>query len=107
MSQGVSDTTPTVSTHSLSVSGLTAVQFQRLAEAGIISAHPNVVHGEVVFAGTRVPLYNLWDYLNGGDSIDDFLESFPTVRGKQIQQALELVKGSMTNGRLPAREYSL
>ena len=76
----------------LQESRLSADQLQRLSAAGTISVSPNVVSGSVVFAGTRVPIYNLWDYLNGGDSIDDFLESFPTVRREQVHQALKLTQ---------------
>lgn len=74
-------------------SRLTPVQLDRLREAGVVSAHVNIVSGAVVFTGTRVPIYNLWDYLDGGDSIDDFLENFPTVRREQVEQALRLTQG--------------
>ncbi len=74
-------------------SGLTPDQLERMAGAGIVSAHPRVVSGAVVFTGTRVPVYNLWDYLNGGDSIDSFLDSFPTVRREQVEQATRLTQG--------------
>ena len=76
----------------LQESRLSLAQFQRLTAAGIVSVNPNIVSGAVVFARTRVPIYNLWDYLSGGDSIDDFLESFPTVRREQVRQALELTQ---------------
>lgn len=93
MSQAVLEPASTVLADALAESGLTVPQFQRLAEAGIVSANPNVVSGAVVFAGTRVPIYNLWDYLSGGDSLDTFLESFPTVRRKQVEQAIGLTQG--------------
>ncbi len=83
-------------------SGLTNVQLQQLAEAGVVSISPAIVSGAVVFAGTRVPVYNLWDYLSGGDSIDDFLESFPTVRREQAEQALRLTQEGKKE-----REHSL
>ncbi len=76
----------------LQESRLSLAQLQRLTAAGIVSVNPNIVSGAVVFAGTRVPIYNLWDYLNGGDSIDDFMASFPTVRREQVCQALELTQ---------------
>lgn len=41
-----------------------------------------------MFVGTRVPVQNLFDYLSGGDSLDDFLRSFPTVRREQAVSAL-------------------
>lgn len=93
MSQAVLEPASNVLADALTESGLTGSQFQRLAEAGIVSANPNVVSGAVVFAGTRVPIYNLWDYHNGGDSITDFLESFPTVRREQLEQAIRLTQG--------------
>ena len=98
---------PTISARSFHESGLTAIQFQRLLADGTASVNPNVVSGAVVFAGMRVPIYNLRDHLSGGDSIEDFLESFPTVRREQVHQALEILKGSSAGGRLPAREHPL
>lgn len=107
MSRTILEAEPSVSGQVLQQSGLSPTQSQRLAAAGLVSARPNTVSGAVVFAGTRVPLYNLWDYLNGGDSIDDFLESFPTVRREQIQQVLDFTDGGKPAGRLPAREHSV
>ena len=79
-----------VSPEALAESRLSAVQFKRLAERGIVSVHPNIVHGAVVFARTHVPIYNLWDYLSGSDSISDFLASFPTVARDQVGKAVNL-----------------
>ena len=45
----------------------------------IISTTPDVMGGTSVFAGTRVPVQTLMDYIEGCESIDDFLEGFPTV----------------------------
>ena len=45
--------------------------------------------GTPVFAGTRVPIQTLIDYLTAGDSIDDFLEGFPTVQREQIVEFLQ------------------
>ena len=51
----------------------------------IVHADPEIMGGTPVFAGTRVPLQNLIDALEGGESVDDFLEGFPTVsRGQAI-----------------------
>ena len=47
------------------------------------------MHGTPVFRGTRVPVQTLVDYLEGGDSIEDFLEGFPTVSRALALQALE------------------
>ena len=46
----------------------------------IISVSPDVMSGVPVFAGTRVPVQTLLDYLEAGETIDDFLQGFPTVR---------------------------
>ena len=55
----------------------------------IITSSPDVMSGAPVFAGTRVPVQTLLDYLKGGDSIDDFLEGFPTVAREQVIAFLE------------------
>ena len=55
----------------------------------IISASPGVMGGTPVFAGTRVPVQTLLDYLKAGESIDDFLEGFPTVITEQVIALLE------------------
>ena len=77
-------------------SGLTSDQFERMAAAGLVSVHPRIVSGAVVFSGTRVPVYNLWDYLRAGDSLEDFLDSFPTVRREQAQGAIQIKQGTRT-----------
>jgi uncharacterized protein (DUF433 family) len=50
------------------------------------------MHGAPVFGGTRVPVRNLFDYLEGGDSLDEFLEGYPTVSRELAIQALEEAK---------------
>jgi uncharacterized protein (DUF433 family) len=55
----------------------------------IITISPDVLGGTPVFAGTRVPVQTLLDYLKGGDSIDEFLEGFPTVTREQVITFLE------------------
>ena len=56
---------------------------------------PEIMSGAPCFAGTRVPIQNLMDYLEGGDSIDDFLEGFPTVSREQVISFLEEAKQSV------------
>ncbi len=58
----------------------------------IISSSPDVMGGTPVFTGTRVPIQTLLDYLEGGESIDDFLEGFPTVTREQVIAFLEEAK---------------
>ncbi|MDT7603814.1 MAG: hypothetical protein QOF61_1811 [Acidobacteriota bacterium] len=55
----------------------------------IISVSPDVLGGTPVFAGTRVPVQTLLDYLKGGETIDDFLDGFPTVKREQVIAFLE------------------
>jgi uncharacterized protein (DUF433 family) len=47
--------------------------------AQAITRDPDTMHGVAVFRGTRVPVQTLFDYLEGGDTLDDFLKGFPTV----------------------------
>lgn len=49
----------------------------------------DVLGGELVFTGTRVPVRSLFDHLEGGDSLDDFLEGFPSVTRAQVMEILE------------------
>ncbi len=58
----------------------------------LISSSPEVMGGTPVFAGTRVPVQTLLDYLAAGDSIDNFMEGFPTVTKEQIVGLLKEVK---------------
>lgn len=55
----------------------------------IVHSDPQIMGGEPVFVGTRVPVQNLLDYLEGGDSLDEFLEDFPSVKREQAVAALE------------------
>ncbi|MFM6076866.1 MAG: DUF433 domain-containing protein [Dolichospermum sp.] len=57
----------------------------------VISISPEVMSGTPVFSGTRVPIQTLLDYLKAGDSIDDFLDGFPTVSKEQVITFLEEV----------------
>lgn len=54
----------------------------------IITRDKEILGGTPVFRGTRVPVKTLWDYLMGGDSVEDFLNDFPSV---SRQQALTLI----------------
>ena len=58
----------------------------------IVSRLPNVMGGCPVFAGTRVPVQTLLDYLEAGDSIDEFLAGFPSVSREQVIAFLEDAK---------------
>jgi uncharacterized protein (DUF433 family) len=58
----------------------------------VVSRNSNVMGGTPVFHGTRVPVQTLFDYLEAGESIDDFLEGFPSVSREQIIAFLEEAK---------------
>ncbi len=62
----------------------------------LIVSTPEILDGTPVFAGTRVPVKNLTDYLEAGDSINDFLEDFPTVSRAQVIQFLEEARAQLT-----------
>lgn len=57
--------------------------------SNVVSRDPEVLGGETVFTGTRVPVKSLFDHLEAGDSIDEFLEGFPSVRREQVVTLLE------------------
>ena len=63
----------------------------------IISVSPSVMSGTPVFAGTRVPIQTLFDYLKAGESIDDFLDGFPTVTRQQVITLLEEAGKQLVN----------
>lgn len=66
-----------------------------MGDVKIISMSGDVMGGTPVFAGTRVPTQTLIDYLTGGDSIDDFLEGFPTVSREQVTEFLRQAEKQM------------
>lgn len=55
----------------------------------VVHIHPDILSGTPVFVGTRVPVRTLLDYLEGGDTLGDFLEDFPGVSREQAVQFLE------------------
>jgi len=60
-----------------------------MSSEAIIHSDPEVLGGTPVFIGTRVPAQSLFDHLEGGDSIDDFLEGFPSVKREQVIALLD------------------
>lgn len=60
--------------------------------SAVISRDPDVMGGTPVFRGTRVPVQTLLDYLEAGDSIDEFLVGFPSVMRAQVIEFLETAK---------------
>jgi uncharacterized protein (DUF433 family) len=60
--------------------------------ARIVSQNPQILGGEPVFTGTRVPVKSLFDHLEAGDSIEDFLDGFPSVKREQVIAVIEAAK---------------
>ena len=56
---------------------------------------PEIMGGVPVFTGTRVPVRSLFDYLEGGESIEDFLDGFPSVKREQVIAVIEAGKLTM------------
>ena len=61
----------------------------------LVTSTPDILGGTPVFRGTRVPVQTLIEYLAGGQTIDDFLEGFPTVTREQVIDFLEEAKTKM------------
>ena len=57
---------------------------------------PAILSGIPVFAGTRVPIHTMMDYLKAGDRVDDFLADFPTVTREQVSTVLEAASQAVT-----------
>jgi len=57
--------------------------------SSVVTQHPEILGGEPVFTGTRVPVKSLFDHLEAGDSIEQFLEGFPSVKREQVIALLE------------------
>lgn len=69
-------------------------------EAQVISRSPDIMSGAPVFAGTRVPIETIIDYLAGGHSLDEFLDDFPTVRREQALELLKRVKEMLAGAQI-------
>ena len=61
----------------------------------LIEINAEKLSGTPVFAGTRVPIQNLFDYIEGGETLEDFLEGFPPITREQAIDVLELAKHSL------------
>jgi uncharacterized protein (DUF433 family) len=61
----------------------------------VIHSNPEILGGTPVFVGTRVPFQNLIDYLAGGESLDEFLRQFPSVKREQAQASLALAREAL------------
>jgi len=67
----------------------------RIMKSPVVTSSKEVMGGTPVFSGTRVPIQTLIDFLKAGDSIDDFLEGFPTVTREQVLEFLEVAEQQM------------
>ena len=66
-----------------------------MRERSVIHSDPNILGGTPVFVGTRVPMQALIDYIEGGHSLNEFLDDFPTVTREIAIAALEQAKASL------------
>ncbi len=73
-----------------------------IARTEVIHTDPNILSGTPVFVGTRVPAQSLFDYLEGGETLDEFLHQFPSVTREQAIAALDLARDSVLAGARPA-----
>jgi len=71
-----------------------------MSQETLIQRSDEILGGTPVFAGTRVPVKTLFDYLEGGDTLDEFLEDFPAVSREHAVQVLEQVRETLL-----AQEY--
>jgi uncharacterized protein (DUF433 family) len=62
---------------------------------GVVHSDPDILGGTPVFVGTRVPVKSLFDYLEGGETLDEFLTQFPSVKREQAVAALELARDTV------------
>jgi len=67
-----------------------------LSTSRIVHSDPDILGGTPVFIGTRVPMKILLDYLEAGDSLNEFLDHFPSVSRQQAIAVLELAKEMLT-----------
>ena len=67
---------------------------------GPVSIDPEVMSGTPVFAGTRVPIQTLFDYIEGGDDISEFLDDFPSVSKEAAIALLQMAKKTLTSEKL-------
>ena len=63
--------------------------------SGVVHIEPEIMGGTPVFKGTRVPIETLFDYIEGGEPLNEFLEDFPTVTQDQVIKFLEELKSEI------------
>ena len=68
----------------------------------VVHSDPNISGGTPVFRGTRVPVQSLFDYLEGGETLDEFVKQFPSVSKEQARAALNLARDYILTRARPA-----
>ena len=72
------------------------IDMMRLGD--VVHSDPEILGGTPVFVGTRVPVQSLFDYLEGGETLDEFLRQFPSVKGEQAVAALDFARDLLMAG---------
>jgi len=73
---------------------------------GAINIDPETMGGTPVFTGTRVPIQTLFDYMEGGDDLNEFLDDYPTVSKDTAIQVLEMAKKSLTTEKMLHKNFA-
>ena len=76
---------------------LSRVSLEVLMDSAIVTRDPEIMSGALCFAGTRVPVKNLFDYLEGSSSLEEFLEDFPSVSRERAVAVLEAASSCQTS----------
>ena len=74
-----------------------------MSERGVVERSPDILSGTPVFRGTRVPVQTLFDYLEAGQPMAEFLDDFPTVSAKQASEVLSLAREVLLSDARPPR----
>jgi uncharacterized protein (DUF433 family) len=72
------------------------------SKSDVVHSDPDILSGTPVFVGTRVPVQSLFDYLEAGDTLDEFLRQFPSVTRNQAVAALEFARDQLLTSARPA-----
>lgn len=78
--------------HNREVQKMSLRKAEMITQSALVTSDPEILGGAQVFAGTRVHVTTLFDYLAAGDPLDRFLDHFPTVRREQAVQLLEQLR---------------
>lgn len=68
----------------------------------VVHSDPEILGGTPVFVGTRVPVASLFEYLEGGETLDEFLRQFPSVKREQALAVLDTARDSLLAGARPS-----